>query len=119
MRIAVGNIGTTFFECLDIAVITEAFFGKEIASGYAYALIEYAGEIGFAADAGSEAAIKRLIPHIQFPWRRRVPRAVKVYQVVSDGDDVFIGADAIHFGQYIVGQLVGRLGGFQAPAGVC
>src|SRR6185436_12204258 len=86
----------------------------DVAAAQADARAVDAGEVGFAADACAEAGVERVIPDVQLPDRRRVYSRDEIHRVVRYVNDVFVRADAVKFGQFVMRQLGGLH--FQAPA---
>src|SRR5262249_47785615 len=71
------------------------------------------GEIGFATDLGSIAAVQRVVPDVELPGGWCVDAGDEIDGVMHDVDNVFVGADAVVWGHVVAGQL--EVVGFEPP----
>ena len=121
---AVADVVFSFADPFAPLVVVELAWEFDVRSAEADLFAVDAGEIGFAADAGFEAAVESMVPDVEFPDVGGIDGGDEVYRwdeltggawdFVGDIDDVFIRSDTIEGGGFEVRE--GGAFDFEAPA---
>src|SRR5262249_4609677 len=89
MTFAIRHIRAATANAVHPGVKSQLIVEFDIATSQTDSLAVDAGEIGLAADAGAETAIERVIPDVEFPYRRRIYGRNEVNRAMRNVRDVF------------------------------
>src|SRR5881628_1709237 len=103
MTQAVTDVTASSLDSFDPVVEIQFAVEVNIAATQADALAVDTREVGLAADTCAIAAIQGVVPDIELPIRWRIDRRDEVAGAVGDVHEVFIGADAVHHRQDVIG----------------
>src|SRR5215217_6046196 len=105
MAITIRDVRAAIANATHPVVIIERAIKLNIRSTETHSLSSDTGKIRFPTDPRTKTGIESVIPDVKFPNRRSVYCRDEVDCIMGDVDDVFVSANPVERGHFIVGQF--------------
>src|SRR5215211_5812367 len=116
MTTPVGDVRAAITNATDPVVVVQRAGKLNIRSPQTHTMRSDTWEIRFPANPRAKTAVECVIPDVEFPNGGSVYCRDEIHGIMCDVDDIFVGADPIECGHFIIRQFV-RFN-FEAPPGM-